>query len=175
MASGSDLAERAPFVLTLEMDGESFSRFNTLRQAHYPPERNMVPAHVTLFYRLPGSHAREIKMLLAATAAGQKRFPVAVGDVKELERGVAVFLHAPQLGALREALAAEWWPWLTEQDRFGFRPHVTIANNVSAGEARTIREMVEATFRAPRVEAVGMHLWRYRDGPWAHEQLFPFR
>ena len=66
MASGSDLGERPPFVLTLEMDGESFARFNELRQAHYPPERNLVPAHVTLFHRLPGERGREIKALLRA-------------------------------------------------------------------------------------------------------------
>jgi len=175
MAAGSDLGERPPFVLTLEMDGESFARFNELRQAHYPPERNLVPAHVTLFYRLPGGNGREIKALLTQTACSQKRFAISVGDVKELERGVAVFLHSPQLSALRGELAAEWWPWLTDQDRLGFRPHVTVASSLGAGEARHTRESIAATFRAPSMRAVGMHLWRYRNGPWESERLFSFR
>ncbi len=175
MAAGSDLGERPPFVLTLEMDGESFARFNELRQAHYPPERNLVPAHVTLFYRLPGGNGREIKALLTQTASSQKRFAISVGDVKELERGVAVFLHSPQLSALRGELAAEWWPWLTDQDRLGFRPHVTVASSLGAGEARHTRESIAATFRAPSMRAVGLHLWRYRNGPWESERLFSFR
>jgi len=175
MESGNDLGERPPFVLTLEMDGESFVRFNELRQAHYPPARNLVPAHVTLFYRLPGGNGREIGALLAQTTSGQKRFAVSVGDVKELERGVAIFLHSPQLSALRGELAAEWWPWLTDQDRLPFRPHVTITNNLGAGEARRMRESIAATFHAPAMRAVGLHLWRYRNGPWESERLFPFR
>ena len=175
MAAGSNLASPpAPFVLTLEMDGESFARFDQLRRQHYPPERNMVPAHVTLFYRLPGGEGREIKALLGKAAAKEKIFPVVVGEVKAMERGVAIMLHAPQLSALRRALAAEWWPWLTDQDRLGFRPHVTIANNLGAGEARQIRESVAVTFRAPAMRAVGLHLWRYRNGPWESERLFRF-
>jgi 2'-5' RNA ligase len=157
------------------MDGESFAHFDQLRRQYYPPERNTVPAHVTLFYRLPGGQAREIKALLAQVAAKEKAFPVVVGEVKAMERGVGILLYAPQLSALREALAAEWWPWLTDQDRSGFQPHVTIQNNVSAGEARQTRRTVLAKFHPPRLRALGLHLWRYRDGRWEHEQLFRFR
>ena len=176
MAPGSDLAAGlAPFVLTLELDGASFARFNELRQTHYLPERNLVPAHVTLFHRLPGERSREIKALLAGLAAERKRFAISAGEIKTLERGVAIFLHAPQLHAVREELAAEWRPFLTDQDRHGFRPHVTIANNIPAGEAQRIRLSIAASSLPRRIEAVGLHLWRYRDGPWQHEQLFRFR
>jgi hypothetical protein len=175
MAVGRDLSEGPPpLVLTLEMDGESFAFFNELRARYYPPERNIVPAHVTLFYRLPGSRRREIKALLAQTASGQRPFAIAAGDVRALERGVAVFLHSPQLHALRDALAVEWWPWLIDRDKAGFRPHVTIQINVSPAEAR-LTERALAALRMPRVDAVGLHLWCYRDGPWEHEQLFRFR
>lgn len=177
MATGISLnTGPAPFVLTLEMNSEAFAFFNDLRRRHYPPEGNLVPAHVTLFYRLPGAHAREIKALLAATAGATERFPVGLGDLKALERGVAVFLHSPRLLALRAALAGEWWPWLIDRDRLGFRPHVTIQNNVSAAEAgMTKQRLSESLRRSPPVTAVGLHLWRYCDGPWEHEQLFRFR
>jgi 2'-5' RNA ligase len=178
MAAGDDLSAAAggapaPFVLTLELDGESFGRLNELRRRLYPPERNQVPAHVTLFYRLPGGRAREIKRLAAAAAAAQPPFDLAMGEAKALERGVALFLHAPQLVALRERLAAEWWPWLTDQDRAGFRPHVTLQNNVSAGEARRTMKTL-AGLRLPRARAIGLRLWRYGEGAWTHEQLFRF-
>ena len=92
-----------------------------------------------------------------------------------MERGVAIFLHSPQLGALREELAREWWPWLGEQDKAGFRPHVTIQTTLDEAEARRTRQAIAATFRPPRIRGVGLHLWRYRDGPWESERLFRFR
>jgi len=157
------------------MDGESFQRLDALRRRYYPPERDMVPAHVTLFYRLPGGHGREIKALLAEVAAAQAPIEIAVGEAKAMERGVAVFLHAPQLFQLRDDLATEWWPWLTDPDRAGFRPHVTIQNNVSAGEAHHTRKAVAAELRLERLRGLGLHLWRYRDGPWEDVRLFRFR
>jgi 2'-5' RNA ligase len=173
MAAGDGLAA-APLVLTLELDGESFGRLNELRRVHYPPERNLVPAHVTLFHQLPGDRGREIKALLKIAAADQKPIEIAPGEVKALERGVAIFLRSPQLHALRDALAAEWKPWLSEQDRMGFRPHVTVQNNVGEAEARRTQREIAATFRPPPMRGVGLHLWRYRDGPWEDAQLFRF-
>ena len=72
------------------------------------------------------------------------------------------------------SLAREWWPWLDEQDQAGFRPHVTIQTTDSEAEARNTMQAIRA-FRLPRIRGVGLHLWRYRDGPWEHEQLFRFR
>ncbi len=176
MAPGGDLkGESPPFVLTLEMDGEAFAAFDQLRRKHYAPERNMVPAHVTLFHRLPGDRAREIRLLLAEVARGEKPIEVAVGEAQVLERGVAVFLDSPRLHALREKLAGEWWPWLTDQDCAGFRPHVTIMTTESEAEARRTRESVGRTVLPRRVLGIGLHLWRFRDGPWEHAELFRFR
>lgn len=173
--AGVDLTESpAPLVLTLEMDGESFARLDELRRRYYPPERNMVPAHVTLFHRLPGERAREIKALLAQVAAREKPMDIAVGEVKAMERGVAVFLDSPRLAALRRALAEEWRPWLTDQDSTGFRPHVTLQNKVSAGEAQRTKVGTAAELRLSRIRGVGLHLWRYRDGRWESDRLFRF-
>jgi hypothetical protein len=176
MAAADDLRrDGEPFVLTLEMDGASFSRFDEFRRRYYPPARNMVPAHVTLFYRLPGNRGREIKALLTKTTRAQSQFEVVIGPARALERGVAFFLHSPQLLALREGLAAEWWPWLTDRDRMGYRPHVTIQNNVSPAEAMKTRRELEAARPPNLIQAVGLHLWRYHDGPLINAQLFPFR
>ncbi len=165
----------APFVLTAEMDGESFARLQELRRRHYPPERNAVPAHLTLFHQLPPAHAREIKALLRQVAGGQPPVEMQVSEVKDIGGGVAAFLRSPQLLSLRQALADEWWPWLTEQDKAGFRPHVTVQNKVSTAEARSTQRAVQAELRLPRMRAVGLHLWRYRRGPWEDVQLFRFR
>ena len=174
MAPGSGLAPK-PFVLTAEIDGESFGRLNELRRRYYPPERNLVPAHLTLFHQLPGERSREIKAYLRAVAGEHAPIDVQSAEWKVMERGVALFVRSPQLNALRDRLAREWWPWLTGQDRAGFGPHVTIQNNVPAAEARRTQLEVAATARLSSLRAVGLHLWRYRDGPWDDVQLFRFR
>ena len=156
------------------MDGESFAALDALRRQYYAPERNLVPAHVTLFYRLPAGRSREIKALLNKVASSQRPIDITASEPKMLERGVAIFLHSPQLNALREELANEWSPWLDEQDQTGFRPHVTIQTTDSEAEARKTLQAIRA-IRLPRIRGLGLHLWRYRGGPWEHEQFFRFR
>ena len=175
MAQSDDLSPAAaPFVLTAELDGESFACLNELRRRFYAPERNRVPAHLTLFHQLPAEHGREVKALLRQVSSGKPVLEMDVGEVKFIGTGVAVFLRSPQLSALREGLAREWWPWLTNQDRAGFRPHVTIQNKVGPAEARETQRAVAATLRLTRLRGVGLHLWRYRGGPWEDVQLFRF-
>ncbi len=177
MASAGDLGgASAPFVLTLEMDGEAFAAFDALRRKHYAPERNLVPAHVTLFHRLPGERAREIKALLRREAAAERSIEVTVGEPRTLQRGVAIFLDSPRLHALRERLAREWWPWLEARDQAGFRPHVTIQTTESEAEARRTKESLGRTALPSHLRGVGLHLWRFRDdGRWEHVELFRFR
>ena len=176
MAAGDSLSPgNQPFVLTLEMDGESFARFEELRRRYYPPERNLVPAHLTLFHQLPGDHRREVKALIGSVCRGHAAIDMEVAEVKALERGVAVFLRSPRLMALRDELAREWWAWLGDQDRAGFRPHVTIQNNVDGATARAAQRSVNAGGLPRKVRGTGLHLWRYRGGPWEDVQLYRFR
>lgn len=166
--------EPAPFVLTAEIDGQSFARFDSLRRRYFPPERNVVPAHITLFHRLPAERAREIKALLRMAADRQQTIETGPGEAKATGTGVAIFLSSPQLSAFREQLASEWWPWLGDQDRAGFRPHVTLQNKVSAVVARQTLLEVRQTRQLP-VRILGAHLWRYRDRRWEDVALFRFR
>jgi len=176
MAAAGDLTRNGrTFVLTLEMDGEAFAALDALRRRYYAPERNLVPAHITLFRALPGERGREIKGFLAQAVAGHRPIEIPPGEVKAMENGVAIFLHSPQLAALRQELAREWSPWLEAQDKAGFRPHITIQTTLDEAEARRTRQTIAATFRPPRIRGVGLHLWRYEGGPWEHEQLFRFR
>ena len=172
---GSLEAGEAPFILTLEMDGEAFAALDALRRRYYAPERNLVPAHITLFRALPGERGREINAFLAQIASAQKQIDIPAGDAKAMEHGVAIFLHSPQLAALRQELAREWWPWLGDEDKAGFRPHVTVQTTLDEAEASRTRRAIAATFRLPRIKGVGLHLWRYRGGPWDSERVFRFR
>ena len=42
-----------PFLVTLGFDEATFTRLEELRRRYFPPERNVVPAHLSLFHRLP--------------------------------------------------------------------------------------------------------------------------
>ncbi|NJM07417.1 2'-5' RNA ligase family protein [Candidatus Gracilibacteria bacterium] len=42
-----------PLILTVLLDEDTFRRFDGLRRTHFPPQRNLIPAHITLFHALP--------------------------------------------------------------------------------------------------------------------------
>jgi hypothetical protein len=49
----------SPLILTLEMDTHSFEILDALRKKHFPPERNVLDAHITLFHKLPGEQEED--------------------------------------------------------------------------------------------------------------------
>ena len=164
----------APLVLTLALAEEDQRRFDLLRAEHFPPERNHLAAHVTLFHALPGEQVDAVSADLA-DAARRPAFDVAVTGLRLLGRGVAYTLEAPELTALRATLVAAWGPWLTPQDRQRHAPHVTVQNKVEPAVARALRDRLAAGFAPYRVAARGLGLWRYLGGPWAPVDAYPFR
>jgi 2'-5' RNA ligase len=163
-----------PLVVTLLLDDEAQGRFDRLRAEHFPPERNHVAAHVTLFHALPGEHLDAVRADLA-TAADREAFDVAVTGLRFLGRGVAFTLESAELGALRAELAAAWQPCLTRQDRQRHAPHVTVQNKVEPAVARALHDRLLAEFVPYRVRARGLGLWRYLGGPWEPLAELPFR
>lgn len=164
MASGA--GESAPLILTLLMDHASQERFDGLRRAHFPPERNYLSAHLTLFHHLPGDRAGEIASTIQETCREQEPMVLRATGILFLGRGVAYRLESPALLGLRRRLAEEWEPWLTSQDRQGFRPHVTVQNKVSPETASSLRDGLQAGFAPFEVGGEGLALWRYMGGPW---------
>ena len=57
----------------------------------------------------------------------------------------------------------------------GFRPHVTIQNKARRGGGATRPAELAASAPAAAVRGRGLHLWRYRDGPWETCSCFRFR
>lgn len=155
-----------PLILTLEMDDRSQERFDRLRERHFPRERNYLSAHLTLFHKLPGEHQAVISAELQDLCLHQTPFALKATGLRFLGRGVAYELSSPGLSALRRDLARKWRPWLGAQDHQGFKAHVTVQNKVPPGRARALHEQLQATFSPFEVEALGLSLWRYLDGPW---------
>ena len=160
-----------PLILTLALDEESQARFDALRTTHFPPERNRVGAHVTLFHALPDALGVREDVRRAAAVPG---FDVRVARLRSLGRGVAYVLESAELTALRRDLASAWAPLLTPQDRQAHAPHVTVQNKVTPARARALLAELSAGFVPYDVRATGLAVWRYLGGPWEHVETAPF-
>ena len=164
----------APLILTLALDERSFGFFDEQRKRHFPPERNILPAHLTLFHKLPHEHEPAILDTLARAAAVQPPIPLDVTGLRSLGRGVAYTLSSPVLARVRLELAKSWALWLTLQDRQKHQPHVTVQNKVDPAEARALLSRLMVDFKPFRATGTGLDLWRYRGGPWDKARSFPF-
>ena len=153
-------------ILTLAMDEASRSYFETLRRQHFPPKRNQVPAHLSLFNQLPGEQLGSLETELAAACSERASFDLRAEKLRMLGHGVAFILRSPELKALRGRLAESWEPWLGPQDRQGFQPHVTVQNKVAPERAKALHVELAAGFEPFAVRAEGLLLWRYLGGPW---------
>ena len=156
----------APLILTLGLDEASFEWFDDLRRRWFPPGRNQVPAHLTLFHNLPGAELDAVRETARAMCAATAPMSLQVGGPHSLGRGVAYRLHSPELLAFRAVLADAFDPWLTPQDRQAFRPHVTVQNKAEPAEARAALEQLQAEFEPFEVVGEGLWIWRYLGGPW---------
>ncbi len=162
----------APLVVTLELEEQAQERFDALRRAHFPPERLVVGAHVTLFHALPGEQVDEVREVLA-DAARREPFAVTVARVRSLGRGVAYDLTAPELAALHVDLLRRL-PVETAQDRQRLNAHVTVQNKVEPEQARALLAALAADFAPYDVQALGLRLWRYLGGPWEPVETMRF-
>jgi 2'-5' RNA ligase len=163
-----------PLIVTLALDEASFAFFDRQRRRYFPPERNFIPAHVTLFHALPGEELRKVLTTLEQVCGPEAPFDIAVTGLRSLGRGVAYTLDAPELGRIRSSLAGRWSAFLTPQDRQKHSPHVTVQNKVDPATARTTLAELQAAFQPFTARGEGLHLWWYRGGPWEPIRTFRF-
>ena len=156
----------APIIVSAVFGRQDQAWFDGLRREHFPPERNQLDAHLTLFHHLPPSAADEIKHRLAEETRGVRAPQARVGGLMSLGRGVAFRIEAPELVAVRARLAEAFTGLLTPQDAGGWRPHVTIQNKVTPNVAKLLRAELSRDFRPRAIEVAGVATWWYRGGPW---------
>ena len=161
-------------IVTAELGAEDFGWLDGLRRRHYPPERNQVPAHLTMFHALAPSAERELRGRLADLAAGPP--PAArIAGVMDLGGGVALRVVSDELDALRDELARDLHGLLGAQDAGGWRPHVTIQSKVAPKVARDLVGSLERDFEPRPLRIAGLGLHRYLDGPWETLGGYMFR
>jgi hypothetical protein len=163
-----------PIIVTALFGPGDDGWLQQLRQAHYPAERNRVPAHLTLFRHLPPGLETELSSRLAeATAAPQP--PSSVTGIMDLGEGTAFRVESRALADIREDLAEAFHGLLLPQDQTPWRPHVTIQNKVEPRIARALQQQLGATFEPRPLLIRALASWRYLDGPWERLKVHPFR
>jgi 2'-5' RNA ligase len=155
-----------PLIVTALLDRTSMARFEALRRSHYPPERNQVSAHVTLFRQLPGRELDAVRRQIKAIARVTPPLAADVLPPRANGNGVAFPLVAPELVMVHAELADGWASLLIASDRAQLHPHVTVQNKVRATLARATLDVLERDFVPWRAQVTSIALWRYLDGPW---------
>lgn len=154
-----------PLIVTALMGNEDFAWADRLRRAYFPPERNVLRAHLTLFHHLPPSVEEELAAKLKHLC--REDAPRAtLGPPYSLGRGVAFRIESAELEAIRGDIAASFASMLTPQDRAGWRPHITVQNKVDPADARALQAELEANHVRRPFAIAGLAMFWYRNGPW---------
>ena len=161
-------------IVTAEFGQGDFSWIESLRRANYPPERNHVPAHLTMFHALPPSSESELRARLGRIVCRPPPSTTIAG-LMDLGGGVAFRIVSPGLDEIRDELGEHLHGLLGAQDSGGWRPHITIQNKVPAKHARALIERLEAQFRPRSLAISGLGVHRYLDGPWERIATYAFR
>ena len=165
----------APFIVTAELPADVLGWADGLRRAHYPPERNHLPAHVTLFHAFAPSLREELRGLLAQLA-GEFRAPAArIEGLLDLGRGTALAIRSPAMLALRAAIAEHFHGSLTAQDSHAPRLHITIQNKVTPHEARALQGQLGPALLPRDFAFAGLGLHLYRQPHWEPQGIWRFR
>ncbi|WP_338245398.1 2'-5' RNA ligase family protein [Aurantiacibacter hainanensis] len=165
----------APLIVTAEMPPDLFSWANQLRQDHFPPERNYLKAHVTLFHALPPSCEGELRDCLKQIVRETPPVPARLVGVMKLGKGTALKLESEGMIAIWSDLADRFHGMLTPQDEHKPRLHVTVQNKVSIEEAKTLQAELTPIVQPRDFAFTGLQLHAYRGGPWEELGRFAFR
>jgi 2'-5' RNA ligase superfamily len=168
------MPETAPIIVTATMGKADQAWANALRAEHFPPERNYLQAHITLFHHLPPGHWPEIKTRLASLAHELAAPDAWLREVMFLGRGVAYRIECPDLLAMREELAVALQGLLTPQDQAKPRLHITVQNKVEPVIAKALFAELSAGFEPRSLEINGLAAHFYRSGPWEPIQSWKF-
>ncbi len=165
----------APLILTAELPPDLQAWASGLRRAYFPPERNQLDAHVTLFHALPPICEAELRERCAVLAREHPPVGARLEGLMKLGKGTALALASPAMLALRDELAARFHTLLTPQDAHPPRLHVTIQNKVSLAEAKALQAVLAPQIRPRAFAFIGLALHAYRGGPWELRKRWSFR
>lgn len=165
-----------PLVCTLALDLTSSVRLDAWRARWFPAERNFLDAHLTLFHALPDEEP--VLDVLRASCARSPALAVRFARLQRTPRGVFVRAESSALrhlhDRLRGDLLAELGSRMTNQDRQGLSPHVTLVNKAGPEDVALAGAAIGAEFASWDGSGYGIAVWPYAGGPWEPVLCFPF-
>jgi hypothetical protein len=162
-----------PLIVTAEL-GADFGWLEDLRQRHFPPERNQLRAHLTMFHAIPPSAEAELRRILQSFAT-ESQPQARIAGLMNLGGGVAFRIASDELDAIRAEIAARLHGLLTAQDMAGWSAHVTIQNKVPPRDAEALRASIGERYDGRPLDLPALGLHRYLGGPWETLRTFRFR
>lgn len=165
----------APLIVTATLPPDLQAMANRLREAHYPPERNQLAAHVTLFHALPALLEDEARGLLSRLCALTPSVPARISGIMDLGSGTALRIESPDLLRVRAEVAHHFHGMIGAQDSHEPRLHVTIQNKVARKEAWALQDQLRARIQPCAFAFAGLALHRYLGGPWETVGRWTFR
>ena len=164
-----------PLIVTALLGAADQARFDRLRTTYFPPERNQLAAHLTMFHAIPPTLEEELRHRLAGLAAELAPPRATVTGLMNLGGGVAYRVACDELDAICGELSAAFRGHLTQQDSHGWRPHITVQNKVTSGTALATMIELERGFTPHPLAVAGLAYHHYEGGPWRLGRTYPFR
>ena len=169
------MSDSQPLILTALLPADLHRWATRLRETHFPPERNYLEAHVTLFHALPPQCEEELRDLLKRVARDNPPLEAAITGLMPMGKGTAIRIESEAMLGLREEIADHFHGMLTGQDQHSIRLHATIQNKVTIEEAKALQSRLSGEVTEQRFDFRGLGLFRYCGGPWEHIRDFVFR
>ena len=162
--------DETTYILTAELDEDSFAWLDALRRQHFPPARNVLSAHLTMFHRLSASQVDTLRRVAVPSAP----IGLSFDSLRFLGSGVAFNVRSAELERLRHDIAQSVGDGLSRQDSQKWMPHVTVQNKVQADIAKGLFAALDETFVHRNGCATGLVVWEYLGGPWKLERRISF-
>ena len=164
-----------PLIVTALMGAAEQASFDRLRTAYFPPERNQLDAHLTMFHAIPHMLEEELRHRLAGICAELPPPLATISGLMNLGGGVAFRIVSDDLDAIRAEIADAFRGHLTQQDSHGWRPHITVQNKVTSSVAVATLAELERDFSPRPLAITGLAYHHYEGGPWRLGRRYPFR
>lgn len=169
------MAETSPLILTALLPADLHHWATRMRTRYFPPERNYLQAHVTLFHALPPQCDDEVVDVCKRIAADTAPVPARLLGLMSLGRGTALKLESRGIMLLRDRIADHFHGMLTGQDQHRPRLHITIQNKVAPAQAKALQAELEPVIQPRDFAFRGLGVYIYRGGPWDHHGDYVFR
>jgi 2'-5' RNA ligase len=168
------LAGNKPLLITAELPPDVLAWADGLRRAHYPPEKNRLRAHVTLFHALPPSAEAEVQRLLAELAKGAP--PEArIASIWNMGGGTAFDVASEGMEQLHALMRERFEGIMTLQDDRKLRLHITVQNKVQPGTAKVLQAELRKSFEPRQFRFRGLGLYAWDEGLWQPIADYSFR